>query len=470
MAKYNWAAGTTARTVLIFVQDSSSSTGVGKTGVSVGNTNVQMIRNLTNNTVTIATVSTTNLTALTDAYLLGGIFPVDAVNAPGWYRFDVPNAALSTGAVSAAINLMDNGANNIAPLTLEIQLDVAPVDVKQWTGNSVSIDNIALWTSITQLNVTQWAGTSVTNNNIVMRSTSATLISAANVYAWAGTSVSASNIAIQDFSTRLNVNVQQWSGKSVSTSDLAVFSVSQTVLTAAAGAGVNVTAWAGITVSGSNVAVQDFSTRLNVNVQQWSGKSVSTSDLAVFSVSQTVLTAAAGAGVNVTSWAGVTVSSSNLAIVDFSTRLNANVQQWAGISTSDDMVPLWTSLTQLNVTQWAGVSVTNNNIVLRSTSATLIAAANVYAWAGTSVSASNVAIRNPGTLADVVLTRAMTESYGTVSAQFTPAQAFYQIWAMLHNFSISAASLTVLKLDHATSAMTFSLDSAATPTKLERTT
>jgi hypothetical protein len=86
------------------------------------------------------------------------------------------------------------------------------------------------------------------------------------------------------------------------------------------------------------------------------------------------------------------------------------------------------------------------------------------------VSASNVAIRNPGTLADVVLTRSMAESYGTISAAFTPAQAFYRIWSMLSNFSISGASYTVMQLDQASAAMTFSLDSSTAPSKIQRVT
>ena len=296
------------------------------------------------------------------------------------------------------------------------------VNVASWQGTSVSTKNIALRTeiSLSVVNVTAWAGTSVTNNSIVMRSTSATLL--ADVQAWLGTGVatppavhatmyggvstSASHLAVQDFSTRVNANVQQWAGKSTSTSDLAAFSVSQTVLTSAAGGSVNVGQWAGVTVSASNLALVYFSTRINANVQQWAGKSTSTSDLAAFSVSQTVLTSATIVGaVNVAQWNGVTVSSSNIAI--------------------RNTLAKTTHLTGFNDVSQATVS-------------------------------------------SVLLGTALTESYAADGAAFTLPQALYQIWSRLSEFSISAQVITALQLDGATPAMTFSLDSATAPTKVNR--
>jgi hypothetical protein len=67
-------------------------------------------------------------------------------------------------------------------------------------------------------------------------------------------------------------------------------------------------------------------------------------------------------------------------------------------------------------------------------------------------------------------TVAMTESYAAVSSTMTPAQALYMIWALLENRSIASTTLTAKKVDGSTAAMTFTLDSATTPTSQVRAT
>lgn len=340
--KYIWPAGSTSKTTLLFIQDSASTTGAGQVSVSAGNIVAQAIRVLTNNTVAIATVSVTNLAALTDAYLSGGVFPVSSTLAPGWYRFDIPNSALSTGATTAGINIMGSlSASNIAQLVLEIQLQNVPSDMVAKAGVSVTVSTLF---------------------PVVVRQ-------------WDATSVSSSNLAVTDFSTRVNANVQQWATTSV---------------------------------SGSNLAIVDFSTRVNANVQQWSGKSTSTSDLAAFSVSQTVLTSATvGGSVDVGTWRGITVSASNIAIKN-------------------------TLAKTTHITGFNDIS--------------------------------------QQTVSSVVFGSAMTESYAADGAEFTIPQGLYQIWSRLAEFSTSAQVITAMKLDGATTAMTFSLDSAVSPSKIERAT
>lgn len=67
-------------------------------------------------------------------------------------------------------------------------------------------------------------------------------------------------------------------------------------------------------------------------------------------------------------------------------------------------------------------------------------------------------------------TVAMTESYAALNATATPAQILYMIWALLENRSIASTTLTAKKLDGSTTAMTFTLDSATTPTSQVRAT
>ncbi len=67
-------------------------------------------------------------------------------------------------------------------------------------------------------------------------------------------------------------------------------------------------------------------------------------------------------------------------------------------------------------------------------------------------------------------TVAMTESYATVGATATPAQALYMIQQMLGNTSIAGTTQTTKKVDGSTTAATFTLDSATAPTSIARAT
>ena len=69
-----------------------------------------------------------------------------------------------------------------------------------------------------------------------------------------------------------------------------------------------------------------------------------------------------------------------------------------------------------------------------------------------------------------ILTQQMAESYAADGAAPTLAQALMLIQQMLGDFSISGTTLTVRKVDGATAAATFTLDSGTTPTDITRTT
>ncbi len=116
------AQATSNRSEYVFVQDSASTTGGGKTGIAfntasftayyvrppvagVGGTAVQ---------ITLATQT------VSGAYSSGGWVEVDATNLPGIYRFDIPNAVFATGVDHAVVML--KGASGMAPVSLEYQL------------------------------------------------------------------------------------------------------------------------------------------------------------------------------------------------------------------------------------------------------------------------------------------------------------------------------------------------------------
>lgn len=115
--KLSILAGATSQTVNVFIRDSTSTTGAGLTGLvfnSAGLTAYYALSKAAAVQITLAT-----LAAITTAWSSGGFKEVDATNMPGWYRLDIPDAALASGRF---VSIHLKGATNMAPLPLEIEL------------------------------------------------------------------------------------------------------------------------------------------------------------------------------------------------------------------------------------------------------------------------------------------------------------------------------------------------------------
>lgn len=129
--------GSTSQTVNIFVQNSSSTTGAGLTGLvfnSSGLTAYYVRPRAAAVAITLVTQT------VTGAYSSGGFVEIDATNMPGWYRLDLPDAVLATGVDHVGVHL--KGATNMAPLPLEIQL--TNVDLNDGTrGGMTALPNAA---------------------------------------------------------------------------------------------------------------------------------------------------------------------------------------------------------------------------------------------------------------------------------------------------------------------------------------
>lgn len=117
MAKIAIKKDSTSVTLQVFIQDSASTTGAGKTGLvfnSAGLTAYYARPRAAAVAITLATQT------VTGAFSSGGFVEIDATNMPGWYRLDLPDAALATGVSHVGVHL--KGASGMAPLPLEIQL------------------------------------------------------------------------------------------------------------------------------------------------------------------------------------------------------------------------------------------------------------------------------------------------------------------------------------------------------------
>ena len=118
MAKLTFKAGTTSKDVNILIQDSSVSTGAGKTGIAYNTSGLTAYYHRQgSNAATAITLATKTL----GTWATGGFVEVSSANMPGLYEFGIPDAALASGATWVVIMLF--GVTNMAPVTLEIQLD-----------------------------------------------------------------------------------------------------------------------------------------------------------------------------------------------------------------------------------------------------------------------------------------------------------------------------------------------------------
>ena len=109
--------GSTSVRRLIFIGDSSSTTGAGLANLTHASSGLVCwyFAGDLNNEVQISLVSATLGT-----FTSGGFVAVDNTNMPGWYEIGIPDAALD-GGNEVAIQL--RGATNMVPVNIYIELD-----------------------------------------------------------------------------------------------------------------------------------------------------------------------------------------------------------------------------------------------------------------------------------------------------------------------------------------------------------
>ncbi len=106
--KQHIKAGFTDYSTLVFIPDSASTDGSGKTGLVAANLTVSGVRVETDNDVTVTdyTASLNDLAALTTAHTDWGLKEVSSTLAPGLYRLDIADAIFASGAWTAVVYVM----------------------------------------------------------------------------------------------------------------------------------------------------------------------------------------------------------------------------------------------------------------------------------------------------------------------------------------------------------------------------
>ncbi len=117
MAKLSPVQATTSKMIDVFIQDSSSTTGSGLTGLvyNTAGLTAYYYREGAGSAVAISLV-----TATVGTWTSGGFKEVDATNMPGVYQLGLPNAAVAAGAKSVKVFL--KGATSMAPCPAEFEL------------------------------------------------------------------------------------------------------------------------------------------------------------------------------------------------------------------------------------------------------------------------------------------------------------------------------------------------------------
>lgn len=121
MAKESVLAGTTSHSVNVFIQDSSSTTGAGLSGLVFNTSGLIAYYTFTGANATATQITLATLAAVNSAFSSGGFKELDATNMKGTYRLDLPNAAIAASK-GQTVTIQLGGATNMAPCVLEIEL------------------------------------------------------------------------------------------------------------------------------------------------------------------------------------------------------------------------------------------------------------------------------------------------------------------------------------------------------------
>ena len=129
MAKHNVLVGTTDYSALVLIRDDA---GAPKTALVAANVDFAYARVETDNDVTTADTTPSDLALLTTAHTDNGMLLVSNTDHPGLYRIDFPDAVFADGAWSAVWSITGTGLD---PTHIEFVLEQHDYAVKVWMND-----------------------------------------------------------------------------------------------------------------------------------------------------------------------------------------------------------------------------------------------------------------------------------------------------------------------------------------------
>lgn len=213
-------SGTTSKRLVIFIQKTNTTTGVGLTGVTSASAGLTWYYYRDDQTAsTVVSVVAETLGTWTS----GGFVEIDATHLPGFYEIGVPNAAIASTNAPTWVYMQLQGAASMVPVNIELELSAfdltqatQPINVTQWLGTAVT----AVTGGVPDVNVKNYNNTAAqtdANNlpkvdledikGVAVSTTSAQL--GANVVQFAGAA------AVLDANNLPKVDTEDWKGTAV---------------------------------------------------------------------------------------------------------------------------------------------------------------------------------------------------------------------------------------------------------------
>lgn len=285
MAKFSVLGGATSQSDVIFIQDSSSTTGAGLSGLAFNTSGLTAYYSFAGANATATAITLATLAAVNSAWSSGGFKELDATNMKGWYRFDIPNAAIAT-AKGRIVGIHFQGATNMAPCAVAYELT-------GWDNQDATNGGLSKLTSLTftgankvDASVRDWIGGTIPAVNVTgvplvdLKYTLGTISPAAAGSVgidWAqvankGSTVSLTATTIATTTTVTNqltaaaIATGIWQDTTAGDFTTAL-SVGKSVMN-------GVTLGTGLTIAAVSGAVGSVTARVTANTDQWAGSTV----------------------------------------------------------------------------------------------------------------------------------------------------------------------------------------------------
>ncbi|MES2367704.1 MAG: hypothetical protein V4563_17640 [Pseudomonadota bacterium] len=156
MAKKLIFVGATDQTIDVFIQDSSSTTGAGLTGLVY--TSPSLVCYYRKGATGSATALTLATQTVGGAHSDGGFVEISSGNMPGFYRLDLSDTIVDALG-SATLTL--KGAANMAPSTVELQMVAFDPEAALATPTNITAGTITTATNVTTISTDGITGTSL---------------------------------------------------------------------------------------------------------------------------------------------------------------------------------------------------------------------------------------------------------------------------------------------------------------------
>ena len=526
-------AGSTDQTIDIFLQDSSSATGAGLTGLAFNSSGLTCYYRKG------ATGSATQLTLAAQtvggSHTDGGFVEIDSTNAPGLYRLDLSDTMV---AAEGFVSVYLHGATNLLQTALRINCQTLAADVVKVSGDSTAADNLELDYDGTGYNKSNSTiGTTTTNTD--MRGTDSAFLASSAPSNFSSLGISASGhvsqVTLVD-TTTTNSDMVDVSSLATASSIASLNNfdpLSQTVTTDSASRIASQADVSGLATQSSvntiDTVVDDIKIttdklddtfeldgsdyRFTANALEEAPSGGGGGSAPTEAEIYTYFTASSREDVFKADVSGLATQSSvntidsnvDAVLVDTGTTLPATLSTIEGkVDTVDTVVDaILVDTNELQSDDVPGLIAALNDFDPSAETVTTDSASRTASQADVSALATAVnlatvddvvdAIKavtdnlpNSGALSDLataasitalndisvadVLASALTESYSTDGAAPTLTQAVMLILQHLSESSITGTTKTVKQLDGSTTAATFTLDDASSPSSITRAT